>query len=86
MSNVEAAQSGDRRKALEQLRDTLAGDLDVADPNVRAQLAGQYRACLAELAALPVAQRSTLDDLAARRAERKGAVVAPAKKGRKANV
>jgi hypothetical protein len=50
--NLIAAQSGDRRAALLALRDTLAGLLDTTDKQIHAQLAAQYRATLADLAAL----------------------------------
>ena len=72
MSNLDAARSGDRRQALEHLRDTLAATLDECDPNVRPQVAAQYRATLADLAALPKAQGSPLDELKKRREERRG--------------
>lgn len=49
MTNTEAARTGDRRTALEQLRDTLAEKLDTTESQVHAQLAAQYRATLAEL-------------------------------------
>ncbi len=51
-SNLAAATSGDTRKALEALRDTLASLLDSTEAQVHAQLAAQYRATLADLAAL----------------------------------
>ena len=51
-SNLSAASSGDHRAALEALRDTLASLLDTSEANVHAQLAAQYRATLADLAAL----------------------------------
>lgn len=71
MSNLDAARSNDRRRALEQLRDTLAAAMDVAEPSVQAQIASQYRAALAELAGLPESGRVTKrDELAARRADR----------------
>lgn len=54
MSNLAAARSGDRREALVALRDTLAGLLDSTEAQVHAQLAAQYRAVLADLAALDV--------------------------------
>ena len=53
MLNLEAARSGDRREALEVLRDTLAAQLDSTDSAIHAQLTAQYRATLAELAELP---------------------------------
>lgn len=52
-SNLEAAQSGDRRKALLVLRDTLANQLDTTNAQIHAQLAAQYRATLAELDEIP---------------------------------
>ena len=52
-SNAEAAKSGNQRLALEVLRDTLALQLDTTEAAIHAQLAAQYRATLAELAALP---------------------------------
>lgn len=67
-TNLAAAQSGDRRAALVALRDTLARSMDECDANMHAQLAGQYRATLAELAALPAAEVvSKRDELRARR-------------------
>lgn len=87
MSNLDAARSNDRRRALEQLRDTLAAALDVAEPNVQAQIAAQYRAALAELAGLPDTGRvNKRDELAARRQDRQAAAkaVEPARaKGKK---
>ena len=56
MDNRTAAQSGDRRQALEVLRDTLAEQLDVTEAQIHAQLVAQYRATLAELDELPVAE------------------------------
>jgi hypothetical protein len=56
---LEAAQSGDRRKALEVLRDTLAVQLDVTEAQIHAQLAAQYRATLADLDALPKAEEKS---------------------------
>ena len=74
--NVEAAKSGDRRLALEVLRDTLAEQLDTTSASIHAQLAGQYRAVLSELAELQSAGKVTLDDaLAERRARRKRGAV-----------
>lgn len=66
--------SGDRRRALEALRDRLAADLDVAPVTVAAQIAGQLRAVLADIAGLPgVVERSASDDLAKRRKARRAA-------------
>ena len=50
---VSAAKSNDRRSILEALRDELAVALQAADVAVKAQLAGQLRAVVAELAELP---------------------------------
>jgi hypothetical protein len=66
-SNVEAAATGNQRKALEVLRDTLAAQLDTTDAAIHAQLAAQYRATLADLAALTDASKgSSADDAASR--------------------
>lgn len=65
--NLDAAQSGNRREALEALRDTLAGLLDTTEAQVHAQLAAQYRATLADLEALePAKGRSARERLADR--------------------
>ena len=55
-NNLAAAQSGDRRQALEVLRDTLAEQLDTTESNTHAQLAAQYRATLADLAEIPATE------------------------------
>ena len=54
-TNLDAATSGDHRRALETLRDTLAAQIDASDTtsNAYAGLATQYRAVLNDLAALP---------------------------------
>ena len=73
-SNLAAATSGDTRKALEALRDTLASLLDSTEAQVHAQLAAQYRATLADLAALTDAAgkpKGLRDELKAKR-EAKG--------------
>lgn len=61
ITNVDAARSGDPRQALEALRDTLAARLDAADreSNAYAGVAAQYRATLADLAALPPTEGKT---------------------------
>ena len=61
-SNAAAAASGDLRAALETLRDTLAELLDSTEANVHAQLAAQYRATLADLAALPDTGRKSASE------------------------
>jgi hypothetical protein len=71
-----AAQSGDRRRLLEAIRDRLARDLDMAPAAVSAQLAAQLRATSAELDALPAPEEtSVLDQIAARRAARRAAAL-----------
>lgn len=67
MNNREAAATGDRRKALEVLRDTLAEMLDTTEAQIHAQLAAQYRATLAELDALPVAEGKSASERLAER-------------------
>jgi hypothetical protein len=72
MNNLEAAQSNDRRKALEAVRDSLAAAMDAAEPSVLAQLAGQYRQTLKELAELPEAVPSSpLEQAKQKRAARR---------------
>jgi hypothetical protein len=66
-SNREAASSGDHRQALEVLRDTLAALLDTTESSVHAQLAAQYRATLAEIAALPAAEGKSASERLAER-------------------
>jgi hypothetical protein len=70
----------DRREALKALLDLLADDLEKARQNgsgTVAQLAAQYRATLADIAALdaasPPAEVSALDEITARRTARDGA-------------
>lgn len=72
----------DRRERLERLRDQLQDAISTAtldNPNMLPQLAGQYRATLADIAALPpevkvVAKR---DELAARRKDRVATATPP---------
>lgn len=70
MKNVESAQSGDTRRALECLRDTLAEQIDTTEANVHAQLAAQYRATLLAIEELgkPEGQKGGVDELKQRRA------------------
>ena len=75
-SNLTAAQSGDRRKALEVSRDTLAAAIDHAAQSgagTLAQLQAQYRATLAELDELTEGKtrKAGVDELKRRR-EAKG--------------
>jgi len=82
MSAAAAAATGDRRKTLEAMRDKLAQDFDAAPPAVVAQIAGRLSAILAEIEALPVERKSTIDELASRRTDRIAAAKAeqPARK------
>lgn len=80
-----AAASGDQRAALEAIRDQLAAQLERAEPAVAAQIAGQLRATLKDLAALPPTREgSKLDEVRARREARRvaAAKAAPAASGR----
>lgn len=65
----------DRRVRLEALRDQLTAALDTCSENMLPQLAGQLRATLADLAALPAPEDkvSLTDELKQRRASRRGA-------------
>jgi len=65
-----AAQTGDRRRTLEAMRDKLAADMDEAPPAVVAQIAGRLAAILAELEGMATGKVSTLDELASRRSDR----------------
>ncbi len=66
--------ASDHRARLVSLRDGLTEKLDEAGPREYAPLAGQLRACLADLAALPdVTEASLDDDLRKRRAARRAA-------------
>lgn len=72
-----AAKSGDRRKALEALRDELARALEDADVAVKAQLAGQLRATLKDLDELPsVSVDSSLEKARKKRADRRASLKA----------
>lgn len=74
MNLVDAAASGDRRALLSRLRDVLAASVLEADPDKRAPLAKQLRDTVAELDALPdEKEKSTSDDLAAKRQARRAA-------------
>jgi len=72
---VEASESGDRRATLEALRDRLARAVDNdASLSVLAPLANQLRAVLADLDEMPAKKGgSVVDDLAARRTDRRSA-------------
>ena len=74
MDLVEAAESGDRRATLEALRDRLAHEITYGDEvKAVAPLANQLRAVLVELESLPGGVSSVVDDLAARRVDRRSA-------------
>ena len=84
-ANLEAASSNNRRKALVQLRDSLAAALDSCDANMLPQLAGQYRATLVELDALPAETVVTApDELRKLREARRANVAGQAVQSRKA--
>lgn len=72
MNLVDAARSGDRRAALEELRDILAAAIDAGPgPQHLAVLARQFQAVEADLDALPnPVEVSTADEIAARRTAR----------------
>jgi 2-hydroxychromene-2-carboxylate isomerase len=78
-----AAASGDQRAALEALRDLLADQIGLADPAVVAQIAGQFRQTLKDLAALPPTREgSKLDEVKQRREARRAAAKAAPASGR----
>lgn len=69
--NLTAAQSGDRKQALEVLRDTLAAEIDTT---VHAPVAKEYRATLAELAEIDgtlTKPKGSVDELKHRREGRR---------------
>ncbi|MFB7473992.1 hypothetical protein [Kitasatospora sp. NPDC056184] len=69
---VGAVASGDRRAALEAVRDKLAAELAESSGPVVAQLSKELRATIAELESLPGGREvSPVDDLSARRAARR---------------
>jgi len=72
----------DHRERLEDLRDKLAMALGQCSENMLPQLAGQYRATLADIAALPpvVEAQSVTDEIRARREKKKAAPVAARKR------
>ncbi len=66
--------TGSRRDALEAIRDRLAAELEDAEGREVAALARELRATLLELEGLPSKrEESPVDDLAARRANRRAA-------------
>ena len=69
----EAIASGDYRKSLEALRDRIAADILSVDGCHTAPLAKQLADVLAKLDTLKPAEESRVDDLAARRADRRAA-------------
>ena len=68
---AEIVKAGDHRASLEALRDELAESMGKADPNVKPQYAARIQAVLSELAALPSAEKSDVDDLVERRKARR---------------
>ena len=79
--NLEAAKTGDRKQALEVLRDTLADQIDTTEANVHAQLSAQYRATLAELAEIAgtlTKPKGSIDELRSRREDRRSTADASA--------
>lgn len=66
-----AAVAGDRRAALEAIRDRLAAELQRARGTGAAAVARELREVLAELEAIPDEEVSPVDQLARRRAERR---------------
>lgn len=77
--------SDDPRTSLNALRRKLAADLMVAEPSVSAQIAGQLRQVLTQLAALPKAEGSVVDELADRRSRNDadaGVALRPARRTR----
>lgn len=69
---IGAVESGDRRTALEAIRDRLAVELDGAEGRDAAGIAKELRATIAELESLPGGKAvSAVDELSARRAERR---------------
>ena len=79
MSIEDAARTGDRRKALEAMRDAMAAAMDIAEPAVIAQIAGRLAAVLKELDELGSSKKVTgLDELKQRRAARIAAPHTPA--------
>jgi hypothetical protein len=74
MAVFDAVSSGDRRIALEAVRDHLAERLQGAPDNVAAPIAGQLVKVMQELEALPKPEEGTaLDELTKRRARRSSA-------------
>ncbi|GAA1766109.1 hypothetical protein [Streptomonospora arabica] len=72
MGFSEEVVSGDRRRALQALRDELAARIPAASDREAAPLATQLRQVLAELDALNTGEEGdVVDDLSARRAARR---------------
>jgi hypothetical protein len=70
---TEVLRAGDHRASLEALRDELARGMEDASPNVKPQYAARIQAVLAELAELPNAEPTQVDDLVDRRKARRDA-------------
>ncbi|WP_433519051.1 hypothetical protein ACQP2T_28140 [Nonomuraea sp. CA-143628] len=68
---VETVEGGNRRASLEAIRDKLAAELRETAGRDAAVIAKELRATIAELDGMPGGkERSTVDELAARRADR----------------
>lgn len=66
-----SAMQGDKRTALEAIRNRLAAELARSKGNAAAAVAKELRAVLDALDALPGAEVSPVDDLTAKRAKRR---------------
>jgi hypothetical protein len=83
----ETVVAGNRLKSLEALRDMLAATVQSADAPYVAALSKQLADVLREIDALnPPKQVSTIDDLAARRAERRKKAASSKRASRKRDV
>jgi len=85
MPLADVVKGNDLRLSLEALRDELAAAMDEANPAIKAQLAGRLQAVLTQLDAMPAQQRSMVDELGAKRADREsdaGVVKRPARRGK----
>lgn len=71
-SLIASVSEGDRRAALEAIRDKLAAELEAASGRDAAAIAKELRSTINELESLPGGKEvSRLDELAARRADRR---------------
>lgn len=88
MTFLEAVQSGDRRRALEELRDHLAEQLlEVRAAVAIAPIANQLRDVIRELDAMPPEEgTSPVDQLAKKRETRRAAAASGAKRSKVSDV